>query len=192
MYVFSIHFLLDNPIRFSSTYLEIPSFRLEIPFWCRLKWPPGADLNYLWTPADVLDCVTCPAVNVTPLVSTLLSVNVTDANGCTASDVMEIRIDPTRPVYVPNAFTPNFDGVNDYFIPYAGNGVRSVVSMLVFDRWGELVFEGSNLQPGDDLSGWDGTFRGKPAASGHYVYLIELEYIDGQTRILKGGIHLIR
>jgi gliding motility-associated-like protein len=153
---------------------------------------PGADLNYLWTPADVLDCVTCPAVNVTPLVSTLLSVNVTDANGCTAADVMEIRIDPTRPVYVPNAFTPNFDGVNDYFIPYAGNGVRSVVSMLVFDRWGELVFEGSNLQPGDDLSGWDGTFRGKPAASGHYVYLIELEYIDGQTRILKGGIHLIR
>ena len=71
--------------------------------------------------------------------------------------------------YVPNAFSPNFDGFNDFFRPYS-NCVLENYSMKIFNRWGAMVFESSDID-----TGWDGTFNNKDIAEGVYVYLIEFQ-----------------
>ena len=72
-------------------------------------------------------------------------------------------------------FSPNGDDKNDFFGSFAGVGVKNINFISIFDRWGELLFHTENLVPsGDPSSGWDGTFKGRPAQTGVYVYIIEV------------------
>jgi len=93
--------------------------------------------------------------------------------------------------YVPNAFTPNGDGINDVFRVY-GSGFISF-NLKVFDRWGEKVFETS-----DPNIGWDGTFRGELLPPDVFVYYVDVEFINNLTpkqftrEYLKGSVTLIR
>jgi gliding motility-associated-like protein len=90
-------------------------------------------------------------------------------------------------IFVPNAFSPNGDRVNDSFKIMAGEGSQlSVLRFFIRDRYGSLVFQGSDLN-----SEWDGTFRGQKANQGLYYYAIELD-CGGKRSVLNGGIHLIR
>ena len=88
---------------------------------------------------------------------------------------------------VPNAFTPNGDGINDFF--YAlGNNVDAI-DMLIFNRWGQMIFE--TKTPGRD-SGWDGTFKGKPQPIGVYAWVLKATLKDGTPVKKKGNVTLIR
>ena len=64
--------------------------------------------------------------------------------------------------------------------------------MLIFDRWGAVLFEGRNLPIGDLSSGWDGTYNGSVVDPGVYVYLIEVEFIDNRVFLYRGDITLVR
>jgi gliding motility-associated-like protein len=95
------------------------------------------------------------------------------------SVIKVIHVEPGFNVFVPNAFTPNQDPLNNEFKPV----LRGVVSykMQIFDRWGELIF-----QTTDQNAGWDGTYKGKPAKQDSYVYLIDAG--DGKnTQVTKKG-----
>ena len=93
---------------------------------------------------------------------------------------------------MPNVFSPNFDGVNDYLKPYLSfNSALRIRSMQVFNRWGGQVYE-ENTNPGSELVGWDGTFLSKPAEIGVYVFLIILEQQNGELLSLSGDIMLLR
>lgn len=94
------------------------------------------------------------------------SVTVTDSLGCKGSDSVQLKsCDST--LFVPNAFTPNHDGVNDVFrVVSPGDNMISFL-MRIFDRWGELVFESSDIN-----QGWDGQLQNKPAPAGTYVWMI--------------------
>jgi gliding motility-associated-like protein len=90
-------------------------------------------------------------------------------------------------VFVPTAFTPNRDRKNDLF-KILGTEIVSSLHLKIFNRWGELVFETR-----DKANGWDGTYRGKYAPNGTYIYL--LEYTDPtsvQPQNLKGSFVLFR
>lgn len=88
-------------------------------------------------------------------------------------------------IFIPNAFTPNGDGLNDELKVY-GYIIREM-HLMIFNQWGEKVFE-TNTQG----RGWDGTFKGKPAPSGVYIYVCRVKLIDGSTVDKKGSINLLR
>ena len=98
------------------------------------------------------------------------------------------------PVFIPNSFSPNGDGINDYFQIYGAHlsGI-TVVNMSIFDRWGNQLFE-QKLFPADSIDGlwWDGTFRGKSLDESIVVYFIELESGGGSVTRYKGELQILR
>ena len=92
---------------------------------------------------------------------------------------------------VPNAFTPNGDGLNDYFYPIA-RGFDNIVSFMVFDRQGMKIFERRNFSPNAPSLGWDGSLRGnKNFNSQNFVWVAQVE-CEGSIITQKGTILLIR
>ena len=93
---------------------------------------------------------------------------------------------------MPNVFTPNRDGVNDYFYVIAGKEVATVKEFQIFNRWGERVFNNKNTKPNEYLGGWDGFYKGRVADNGTYVYYIIITLLNGTTEEVKGNITLFR
>lgn len=109
-----------------------------------------------------------------------------DSIGCTDTFILgKFIVVPNINYFIPNAFTPNNDGVNDIFYVY-GRSLQNV-HLKVYDRIGEKVFESNGI-----YQGWDGTFKNSPGNSGVYVYYAEVETMKGDIIILKGDVTLIR
>jgi gliding motility-associated-like protein len=115
------------------------------------------------------------------------------AGACTASDSIQINeiFCENCSVYLPNAFSPNQDGINDTFFPHLSCEPASY-ALRIFDRWGRLVFQSS--APG--LSGgWDGTSRGQACAQGMYIFTLEIQFLEVETsskQLYSGEINLLR
>ncbi len=152
--------------------------------------------SIIWTPGDtsLLSCNNCQTPTATILNSTTFNVLVVDENGCTNFDEVYVDVDKDRNVFFPNVFTPNGDGINDYFSPFTGVGVSNVNTFHIFDRWGELVYYNEMFLPGGSefQFGWDGKLRGKRASSGVYYYLAEIVFIDGTVLLYRGDITIMR
>ena len=107
--------------------------------------------------------------------------------GCKARDKVTVYVLCNNAnVFIPNTFSPNGDGANDIFYP-RGNGVYSIKMFRIFNRWGEVVFETTDLN-----KGWDGTFNGKPQPMGVYVYVIEAFTSTNDRFFKQGNVTLIR
>ncbi len=137
--------------------------------------------------------VNCSNPLVAPMETAIFSVSVVDDKGCSASDKITVYVSKDRPVFIPNAFSPDNDGENDVFMIFAnGNVATSVKSFLIFNRWGETMFELYDFNPNDPVYGWDGTHRGRLLNAGIYVFTAEVEFIDGETILYKGDVLLVR
>ncbi|MEZ4941658.1 MAG: gliding motility-associated C-terminal domain-containing protein [Saprospiraceae bacterium] len=146
-----------------------------------------------WEPPEGLSCSDCPSPLAIPPANTSYAVTVTDANGCTAEAEVAIRLVTERRVYVPNAFSPNLDGVNDYFTVFTGPGVALIRQLGVYDRWGTHVFSApENQLPDAGSLRWDGTYRGKALQPGVFVWFVEVEFVDGSTEVFRGDVVLVR
>lgn len=148
--------------------------------------------RWRWTPATGLSCVNCPepVVQITQPISYRLSA--TNLGGCIATD--DIEIEPycnADGIFVPNTFSPNGDGRNDIFFPM-GRGVSAIKSFRVFNRWGEMVFERSNLFANDPTAGWDGTFKGRTLSPDVYVYILVVLCYNNEILELKGNVTLLK
>lgn len=152
---------------------------------------PDQIQSAIWLPI-IPDCSNCLTATVRPVEKTTYIVILTDANNCVDSASLTIVIDRTRHVFVPNAFSPNDDGINDRLTVLTGPAVQQIRSFRISDRWGSLVFERKNVPPNDPDSGWNGRIKDKEAAQGVYVYLAELELIDGTSMVVSGEATLIR
>lgn len=129
---------------------------------------------------------------VKPAETTLFTLTVFDRFGCFAMDEVLVNVDSKTKIYAPNAFTPNGDGINDRFSLYGGLNIEIVKSLMVFDRWGDLIFQAEDFPP-DDRFGWDGNFfDGRKAVEGTYIYWAKVERTDGTETLIKGEINLIR
>jgi len=109
--------------------------------------------------------------------------------GCTDSTSHLISIRPVSTIYIPNAFTPNGDGVNDYFHPYGNNIDPDDYQMLIFNRWGMQIFRSDNLN-----TPWDGRSKAHDdqiAPQGVYVYLITAR-VDGVLKTFEGVVTLVK
>ncbi|MCB9299078.1 MAG: gliding motility-associated C-terminal domain-containing protein [Lewinellaceae bacterium] len=145
----------------------------------------------LWQP-DSISFGNQASVWVSPELTSSFRVTIVDENGCSDSDNTVIIVEKKRPIYIPNVFSPNEDGRNDVFYIQAGPGVREVKSFLIFNRWGEPVFENYNFQPNDPSQGWDGVYRGEKMNGAVFAYFAEIEFIDGEVILFKGDVMLMR
>ena len=147
----------------------------------------AADIaTILWQPAEGLSCTDCLNPIAQPTQSTVYFVTVTDVQGCSVSTEIELVVDASVAVYVPNIFSPNNDGSNDRFLIFPAKGVEAVELVEIFDRWGGLVYSSTDNQ------GWDGRINGDLAAPGVYIYQVQLRLLDGNLRLESGDITLIR
>jgi gliding motility-associated-like protein len=137
---------------------------------------------------DLIECDTCPRTSTTTLdTSTYFYLKTTDENGCTATDSMLINVKIIcNEVMLPNAFTPNGDGLNDEFKPLSKTGNQELIEMRIYNRWGELIFRTTEM-----TAGWDGTFRGKTQDPAVYTYVLRYE-CKGEEFVDKGNVTLIR
>ena len=151
-----------------------------------------------WEPPDGLSCDDCLDPTATPDSTITYMGIVVSENGCIDSVQVLIELDngeftPNscyKVFYIPNAFTPNGDAINDIFYAY-GRGVEEI-TLKIYNRWGEKLFESNDL-----TSGWDGTYRGELLNPGVYVYHVKVLFCDGSRLPLlheyrKGSITLIR
>ena len=145
-----------------------------------------------WNAADSLSCDGCLRPTVLPTTSGSYFIEVVDENGCVATDQMFILLNKRHNLYVPNVFSPNEDGRNDKFYPFGGTEITNIRSFLVFNRWGESVFEVYNFPPNNPDYGWDGTFRGELYNSAVFAWFAEVEFVDGVVQVFKGDVVLMR
>ena len=141
--------------------------------------------SYTWSPSSGLSCTTCPNPSVSPDETTTYTVITTDSVGCVASDQITIYVDYEYVIYIPNIFSPNGDGKND-ILYVRGKGIKTLY-FAIYDRWGEKVFETTDLN-----NGWDGTFKGKPLNKAVFVYYVKATFVDNSEVEQKGDITLIR
>jgi gliding motility-associated-like protein len=119
-----------------------------------------------------------------------LIVRALGAIGCqTSANSTPVTITTTNPfkdsLYVPNTFTPNGDGNNDIFYGYGTN--VNTYRMRIFNQWGKIIFESLDV-----LKGWDGSSRGVDQPTGIYVYLIDVKYHSGVSKVYKGTVAVVR
>jgi gliding motility-associated-like protein len=144
----------------------------------------GAD-NYTWSPSTGLSCTDCPNPTASPDVTTTYYVTATDDNGCTGGDTALVVIKlPCGEIFVPTIFSPNGTG------PQKNNnlcvfGTAACVEELIFevyDRWGEKVFETTDI-----TKCWDGNYKDKPMNSGIYVYRLYVKLWNNDEAIEQSG-----
>lgn len=162
----------------------------------RIMLQPTADstvVSWLWTPAAGLSCTDCSRPLASPDTSTTYTITVADIKGCTATATLTVLVNVTRPVYVPNAFSPNDDGHNDYFTVFAGDDVAVIRRFEVFDRWGNCVFAAPhNLPPGATALQWNGYHGATDLPPGVYGWYLEVAFSDGNSAVYRGGVTLVR
>ena len=143
----------------------------------------------IWSPEETLSCNDCLDPVAYPLQTTTYQIMVTDENGCPAIAEIQVRVDKSRKIFIPNAFSPNADGANDRFMIYAKEGqVVNISTFQVFNRWGGKVFETKDAMPNDPSFGWDGTMKGETVNPAVFIYFAEIEFIDGEKVLFKGDI----
>ena len=155
--------------------------------------PTGTNILWKWLANKALSCTDCANPIAKPLESTIFSVEAKDtASDCTVRDDIRVVVKSCSSIFLPTSFSPNNDGKNDYFTVFASGCVQKVKKMLVFNRWGALVFSKENFSPNDEQAGWDGTFQGKSLVSDVYTYVFELEVKNGKTEKVWGDVTLMK
>lgn len=143
-------------------------------------------VTYSWYPPTGLSCTQCPNPVATPASLTQYCVVAADSFGCTDTACVIIGVDIVcYEVFVPNAFSPNSDIVND--VLYVEGNCIVEMDFAIYDRWGERVFHSDNI-----IFGWDGTYRNKPMDMGVYMYYLKAKLLNGKEVFMKGDITLVR
>jgi gliding motility-associated-like protein len=151
--------------------------------------PIGSVLgSVVWSPSIGLTCADCtsPVSSVNESITYFIAA--IDTNGCEANDVVRINVIPTYIAFVPNAFTPNGDGNNDFFEVFGNKEAWKQFEVAVFDRLGEKVFESNDMN-----FKWDGTYKGTVMNPTVLVYEVKVIYLNNYSeKLFKGTVTLIR
>lgn len=142
--------------------------------------------NYLWTPSTGLSDPMSGSTAALLQQDITYTLQVTSNEGCTDTDDIYIKVIDKSEIYIPTAFTPNNDGLNDLLRP-AYIGITQVEFFAVYNCWGKMVF--STREQG---KGWDGSIDGKQAATDSYVWIVKGTDILGNIIEKKGSVVLIR
>lgn len=160
--------------------------------YVRLHAVTSSPGTFLWDNGEILNCDTLSSPIAHPSEDVLFSVEFHDDNNCIAIDTISVTVkevicgDPY--IFVPNAFTPNGDGQNDFFRPFYPDAIVTELYFAVYDRWGSIVYETDNIR----ADGWNGTYKGKRLAPDVYVFWLKTKCINGEEYEHRGNVTLIR
>ena len=132
--------------------------------------------NYILGPSDILN------ITLTGL----------DQYGCIDMDEIEIRVNRNIGIYTPNIFSPNGDGNNDYFRPEVNQSLAALKEMMIYDRWGNLVYSVESIADLSMWQGWDGKINGLDAITGVYVYIATYVALDSEEETISGDVTIVR
>ncbi len=148
----------------------------------------AGNYNAFWSPSATLSCIDCVSPTATPNVTTLYQIEVKNDAGCVVIDRVAVTVIPDYSVFVPNAFTPDNDGNNDFFKMFGITKSIVFLEIQVFNRIGEKVFESK-----DHDFAWDGTYKGVLLNPSVFTWQMKLTFIDGHREELrKGSVTLLR
>jgi len=145
----------------------------------------GTSVNFNWTPPTAINNPNILTPQVFPAQTSVYTLNAVSSLGCgTNSD--QVKVNVVNDLYIPNAFTPNNDGINDQF-KIMSLASYKIISFEIYSRWGELVYRSTG-----DSGSWDGTFRKIPQPTGIYVYQVDIVGPNNKKIFRKGTVTLIR
>ncbi len=148
--------------------------------------------TWQWLPKAGLSCYDCPSPIATVYNTSTYIVTVYNTNGCSSSDsITLIALCNNDIMFVPNAFTPNNDGMNDYFFPNSKSNV-TIESLSIYNRWGQKVFENKNFPVNTYSGGWNGKYKDQDQNPDVYVYVMTFKCLNGNRVTRKGNITLLR
>lgn len=149
-------------------------------------------IKWQWQPSQYLSCSNCSSPTTSPNLATSYVVTVSTQYGCSAKDTVNIKVICNKGlVLFPTSFTPNNDNLNDRF-NVRGKGIKIIKHLVIYERWGTVVFEKNNFTLDDKFSGWDGTRNNQPLPTGTYVYTAEIICATGEVFTYRGTVVLIR
>jgi len=159
---------------------------VTIPLGTSTTLSASGGTTYEWSPSSGLSCTNCAQPIATPSTKTVYTVIVSNANGCSSIDSVTIDVEIVCDnLYIPNAFSPNGDGENDTY-KIKGNCMEKF-SLSIYDRWGNQVFETTNIN-----EGWDGNYKGEPMNTGAYCYRAIIYSQSGKYIERAGTLSLIK
>jgi gliding motility-associated-like protein len=165
--------VINQPLQFNATVND-PNASI----W---SWAPPAALNFsnIPNPVAIYDASAPESITYVVTAQTLA--------GCTGTDTVTVKIFKTgADIFVPSAFTPNSDGRNDVIRPVMA-GIAKLVFFRVYNRWGQLVFNTSEVS-----KGWNGMIGGSKQSSQNFVYMVQAVDYTGKTIVKRGNFVLIR
>jgi gliding motility-associated-like protein len=146
-------------------------------------------VNYVWSPSFGLNnsLIKNPVASLSTISNGItFRITATTSNGCIDNDEITIKVFKSADIYVPTAFTPNHDGLNDFAVVIPV-GIKELRYFRIFNRWGALVFETK-----DASKGWDGKYNGQGQDSFVFVWMAEGVDYNGNVISRKGTVTIIR
>jgi gliding motility-associated-like protein len=148
-------------------------------------------VNLRWSPATGLSCTDCPKPEFIARNTISYKLRVENEHCYTEDEIKIIVTYDNNGIVIPNAFSPNGDGINDVFYP-TGNNASIVKSFTIFNRWGKQIFTVSNVPGNDPVYGWNGTWKGVSAEVGVYYYIAEFAGANNKTIQYTGYVTLLK
>lgn len=139
-------------------------------------------VSYSWSPAVGLSCSDCDAPEFNAYTSLDYILTVTNADGCVGTAKAKVIVKPSYDVFMPNAFTPNGDGANDTWTIYGNMSGIKQMSVQVYNRIGEKVFEANDIN-----FAWDGYYKGVVSPPGVYVYVAKFVWLNNHVDSERTG-----
>ncbi|MFT6808997.1 MAG: gliding motility-associated-like protein [Saprospiraceae bacterium] len=152
----------------------------------------GTPIIYTWDfgNGEIVSCLDCPPIYHRPNESSTYKLTILDTDSCTTMASIDVTVDENRYFYAANAFSPNNDGVNDYFLLQSAiDGF--INSIFIYNRWGNEVYSDYEVPINIEEEGWDGRRGTEVIESGVYIWMAETQYIDGFTITKSGTISII-
>lgn len=155
--------------------------------------PKDSIASFEWSPSDFLSCSNCESPQVLNLDKEIeYTLTISNKNGCTATARIRFEV-VKRNIWFPNAISPNGDNINDSFYPVVSeDSYNEIRSLQIFDRWGNRLYESLHFPPNDPSYGWKARVDGEVVIPGVYVYLLELEWKNGEIQKFYGDLNVIR
>ncbi len=145
-----------------------------------------------WTDNQYISCSSCTDTYAFPINTSQFNIEVTSMDGCIDDANISIRVLKDRDIYAPNIFSPSsLARENQRFSVLGGRQITTILTLTIFDRWGNIVFKESNLDKTTTAKGWDGTVDGAIAETAVYVWVAEVEYLDFHVERHIGDIMLV-
>ncbi|MFO0358431.1 MAG: gliding motility-associated C-terminal domain-containing protein [Sphingobacteriaceae bacterium] len=138
-----------------------------------------------WVFGDNIICHVCPNSQITPTRSGVYQVQSTNQYGCKATDDVWVELTDDYPIYIPNSFTPNYDGLNDVFYVYGQSIIK--FELNIYNRWNQKIYSSN-----DQLQGWDGVYKGEIVKNDTYMYILNYTTANGRKHTKNGYITVLK